>query len=394
MLIEQITQLLATFSHPPTRPTTVSGALRQRQNSSSRMVGIMKWISIGLVFAAVVAGILISMEEPRILSFTDSNHHSTSTASKTRRDRTKELTSKSPSRSQAPNDPRLRRLVEDDVTGYKMQDFSEFISTNRSHSSAILACYLLTDSDPAALESLKKCEPDPVVIWSMPYWKDRQMATHIQSSISGAEMKLNDPNDVIMRLLNSTLCKNPDQFQSTIRSCPSMNYSALQALENNMRKALESIGVRGTKAEILIEQRRVTASSIIAVSTANLNDRWKAGLSTLSGEERTEFTLGCLDLAAKFESIDEHDNLHLLNAKLQMAKTLPQDATIHGEELTNYTSSLAARSELLLAESNQLWSNLLNAEPPEVDRYFELRSSDPEGARQYLLDIPNEARKD
>jgi hypothetical protein len=292
-------------------------------------------------------------------------------------------------RQSGPTDPRLRRLMNGEPTGYGMDDFREYLSENGSNSISILACYLLTDFDPAAIDLFDKAPPNQTVFWTIPIWRDRTAADKILSKYKNSPLDIFAFNRPIAELWG--LPRNGDAATiiekiQALASGAAVPYSHFKKLEESMRDALASVGLQGTKAEILIEQCSMNSATLSSVSVGIINDAWQHGLATFAEGERESFTLDCLTALSNLESPEIDVNSHAYRLKIAMANTLPNDMLINGNRVSEYIASLEEQITRTDTVYDRFFAEFQKASPATIDRYYELRQSDPAAARRFVMD--------
>jgi hypothetical protein len=287
-------------------------------------------------------------------------------------------------------DPRLVCLIEDEETGLELADFRGFLSANEGRTSALLACYLLTDSDPEIVDMIFQYPGSDLVSVTLPYWRDRPSAEQVLKAYRSIDFGGEDRKMAAFEALGgSEASDGSHEIIREINDGEDVDFQEFEILEDDMREALKSAGIEGTEAEIMIAQRSVTSEAVVGRWANDLKEAWSRGLSQVPEGERSEFALECLEASWKLDLPNGSAVPALLRVQAELAKQISASEVMIGDQAPGDFANELSQKAVDLEKRLQNTGRALFEVPPEViDRYFELRRSDPVAAESFLLE-PN-----
>ena len=285
-----------------------------------------------------------------------------------------------------PTDQRLLRLFEDHETSITLDDLRPYLTENKGDTTALLACYLLTDSDPKIVELLKQCPPNELVMSLLPFWSDQMAANEVRTNYRTRE---DWGKDTTLTRLNKLGDREGEEARELIREISGgeeINFREFSELEQHMRNALGSLNIHGTSAEILVLQKSPPASGTASKLAYDLKTLWSKEAKNTSKDDRAKFTIECLEVLWKLKLPQGETSPNLLRVQADLADNLSQTDVLFESQTPNiYAAELRAEADTLESKMDEINEAFRTLSGSNLDKYCDLYRSDPSAAKEFLL---------
>lgn len=295
-----------------------------------------------------------------------------------------------PAKRTGPKDTRLARLFEGDKTGFSLKTFNKYLAEKNSKGSAVLACYLLSDNDPELLKMLTENQQDGLVKSLGPFL-DQNLFTAPSGAVATDLARLDPGNSLlpVFEMGSAVTAGDMAKVREHLEAMGSGSHGleALKSLNAEMRDALAAIGISGTKAEILIDQKSVKPQRLSLSSSESVSQAWKLADSTLARADRIDVARQCI------QALSNNDPSLVTPTSLltesNILKALPQDALIDGKPVADRIAEIGDSKEQWEKRASRVNDAFLNASPGEIDRFYQyMATGDSVGAEESLLKGP------